>query len=175
MLPEVGDLQRSSDVAEPSLMSHSPATEINWWNTNKAKLKKTPGCSVCERVTPHNTLLPLLERTSDRYTKIGCTPLAHPSLKFLYPVSSLILPFVYKWCVCVMLSCEAESQADSSPCWQGNTAGCLITACARQILTGASPLLTSQWHQMLCVYLHVHVRMWALVCVCLRVHTNPKK
>lgn len=25
MLPEVGDLQRSSDVAEPSLMSHRPA------------------------------------------------------------------------------------------------------------------------------------------------------
>lgn len=24
ILPEVGDLQRSSDVAEPSLMSHSP-------------------------------------------------------------------------------------------------------------------------------------------------------
>lgn len=28
MLPEVGDLQRSSDVAEPSLMSHRPAVEI---------------------------------------------------------------------------------------------------------------------------------------------------
>lgn len=29
MLPEVGDLQRSSDVAEPSLMSHKPATETH--------------------------------------------------------------------------------------------------------------------------------------------------
>lgn len=28
MLPEVGDLQRSSDVAEPSLMSHRPAAEM---------------------------------------------------------------------------------------------------------------------------------------------------
>lgn len=28
MLPEVGDLQRSSDVAEPSLMSHRPAAKI---------------------------------------------------------------------------------------------------------------------------------------------------
>lgn len=29
MLPEVGDLQRSSDVAEPSLMSHKPAAETH--------------------------------------------------------------------------------------------------------------------------------------------------
>lgn len=47
-------------------------------------------------------------------------------------------------CVRVTLSCEAESQADSSPCWRRNTAGRLITARSRQALTGASPLLTSQ-------------------------------
>lgn len=29
MLPEVGDLQRSSDVAEPSLMSHKPAAQTH--------------------------------------------------------------------------------------------------------------------------------------------------
>lgn len=51
--------------------------------------------------------------------------------------------FVYK-CLCVTLSCQAESQADSSPCWRKNTAGRLITAHARQALTGASPQLTSQ-------------------------------
>lgn len=71
--------------------------------------------------------------------------------------------FVHK-CVCMTLSCEAESQADSRACWQGNTAGRLITAHGRQALTGASPLLTSQWHQMLCVYSHVLV----YVSVCLR-------
>lgn len=36
MLPEVGDLQRSSDVAEPSLMSHRPAAQIH---TNQFKQK----------------------------------------------------------------------------------------------------------------------------------------
>lgn len=89
-----------------------------------------------------------------------------------FPVLSPIPPFasclfVYE-CVCVTLSCEAVSQADSRACWQGNTAGRLITAHGRQALTGASPLLTSQWHQMLCVYSHVHVlvymRAFAHVC-----------
>lgn len=32
MLPEVGDLHRSSDVAEPSLMSHRPTAEIKILN-----------------------------------------------------------------------------------------------------------------------------------------------
>lgn len=79
--------------------------------------------------------------------------------------------------MCVTLSCEAESQVDSSPCWQRNTAGRLITAHTRQALTGASPLLTSQWHQMLCVYLHVHllVYMWAFyVCACIHSCTKIK-
>lgn len=33
ILPEVGDLQRSSDVAEPSLMSHNPATKSVTFHT----------------------------------------------------------------------------------------------------------------------------------------------
>ncbi len=97
------------------------------------------------------------------------------TLMFLYPVQSLILPFaaftfVYE-CVCVRdIVLWGRKQADSHPCWQENTAGRLITARTRQALTGASSLLTSQWHQMLCVYLHVrvlaHMHVCTLVCVC---------
>lgn len=41
MLPEVGDLQRSSDVAEPSLMSHRPAAETRRRDREKKKSKTT--------------------------------------------------------------------------------------------------------------------------------------
>lgn len=40
MLPEVGDLQRSSDVAEPSLMSHRPVAEIIQFNSYRNNTKK---------------------------------------------------------------------------------------------------------------------------------------
>lgn len=47
MLPEVGDLQRSSDVAEPSLMSHKPAAETH----EPTGATRTQGClCVCVRV-----------------------------------------------------------------------------------------------------------------------------
>lgn len=95
-----------------------------------------------------------------------------PSLSLLPPLASCL--FVHK-CVCMTLSCEAESQADSRACWQGNTAGRLITAHGRQALTGASPLLTSHWHQMLCVYSHVQVLVYVSVrlslCIGLRAVT----
>lgn len=41
MLPEVGDLQRSSDVAEPSLMSHRPAAEMRQVRMEKLKIITT--------------------------------------------------------------------------------------------------------------------------------------
>lgn len=40
MLPEVGDLQRSSDVAEPSLMSHRPAAKDHNSDLMKFKIKQ---------------------------------------------------------------------------------------------------------------------------------------
>lgn len=48
MLPEVGDLQRSSDVAEPSLMSHRPAAEITQFIQNQANQKEPLRCSFCQ-------------------------------------------------------------------------------------------------------------------------------
>lgn len=57
--------------------------------------------------------------------------------------------------VYMVLSWEAKGKEDSSAWWHKGTAGRLIIAQSRQSVTGASLLLTSQWHQMLFVYLHI--------------------
>lgn len=75
-------------------------------------------------------------------------------------------------CLCVR-HCPARQKAKqtAAPCWQGNTAGCLITACARQALTGASPLLTNQsvTPDALCVFTCAQA-LCIRACVCVSAH-----
>lgn len=49
VLPEVGDLQRSSEVAEPSLMSQSPVERKKNMVAHDVKMCAST-CSLCEKI-----------------------------------------------------------------------------------------------------------------------------
>lgn len=88
------------------------------------------------------------------------------------PFSTCVYVFVCVWvhvCVHVTLSCEAESQADSSPCWQRSTAGRLITAHTRTDRCQPTAY-QSVTPDAVCIYMCVCLYIWEHLPVSVYVH-----